>query len=454
MKLASKYVKGKKYYVTYYAKPYGGGKLKQVWESFETEEEADTRILEVELLKKKNALFAPTKMTFSELCDIHAKNYGLSNWGVNTYSSNIGYYKNHIKPYFGSDLIVDITRLQCEHFINYMEKKTYQKGRLTKSYSQKTIREVCDLLFQTFAYAVKNGWLSESPCIGLKKPEVSEQEQRNSWDSNIVQNVVLGKIEAKVQCDELTPYYIQLVKVFIEAMFNCSARSGEMCGLRWSNIHFHQKEVQIDCTLDRVNAASLEKNRRDSIYFVFPTIKKGECSTRVVLKKTKTKKSRRTIFTPDSFIESLLHWKDFQTRSLPEDTNIYDLVFCNESGTPITPNRILRLLKKYIALYGLPEIVTHSLRASSSDFKLLLSEGDIKSVQGDTGHTNAKVLMDRYAVIRDTRRQNLASKVDQSFYHEKLSASDQTLSLDQVKNFILKNPEALVKILTSFNTFQ
>ena len=43
-------------------------------------------------------------------------------------------------------------------------------------------------------------------------------------------------------------------------------------------------------------------------------------------------------------------------------------------------------MQKVIDEHGLPDVVFHSLRHTSVTYKLKLSGGDIKAVQGDSGH--------------------------------------------------------------------
>ena len=51
------------------------------------------------------------------------------------------------------------------------------------------------------------------------------------------------------------------------------------------------------------------------------------------------------------------------------------------------------------------QIVFHGLRHSSATYQLLQSDGDFKSVQGNTGHATASVLMDTYAHTQDKLHQ-------------------------------------------------
>ena len=58
----------------------------------------------------------------------------------------------------------------------------------------------------------------------------------------------------------------------------------------------------------------------------------------------------------------------------------------------------------------------HSLRHTSTTYKLKLSGGDIKAVQGDTGHAQATMVTERYAHILDDDRRVNAVRFQKEFY--------------------------------------
>jgi hypothetical protein len=51
----------------------------------------------------------------------------------------------------------------------------------------------------------------------------------------------------------------------------------------------------------------------------------------------------------------------------------------------------------------------------------LQSDGDFKSVQGNTGHATAAVLMDTYAHTQDKPRLELTEKIEANFYSQNLT---------------------------------
>ena len=64
----------------------------------------------------------------------------------------------------------------------------------------------------------------------------------------------------------------------------------------------------------------------------------------------------------------------------------------------------------------LPPVVFHSLRHSSITYKLKLNGGDIKAVQGDSGHAQAQMVTDQYSHILDENRRANAQLVEKAFY--------------------------------------
>ena len=71
---------------------------------------------------------------------------------------------------------------------------------------------------------------------------------------------------------------------------------------------------------------------------------------------------------------------------------------------------ITHMLKDLIEKNNLPPVVFHSLRHSSITYKLKLSGGDIKMVQGDSGHAQATMVTEQYAHILDDFVENEIEK--------------------------------------------
>lgn len=64
----------------------------------------------------------------------------------------------------------------------------------------------------------------------------------------------------------------------------------------------------------------------------------------------------------------------------------------------------------------MPQVDFHSLRHSSITYKLILSSGNIKAVQGDSGHAQAEMVTEIYAHVLDGARKLNAKKFETEFY--------------------------------------
>ena len=82
------------------------------------------------------------------------------------------------------------------------------------------------------------------------------------------------------------------------------------------------------------------------------------------------------------------------------------------------------VFSRLITHYDLPPVVFHSLRHSSITYKLKLNGGDIKSVQGDSGHAQAKMITDQYSHILDDSRKENAKLLEKAFYQKKEDQPD------------------------------
>ena len=64
-------------------------------------------------------------------------------------------------------------------------------------------------------------------------------------------------------------------------------------------------------------------------------------------------------------------------------------------------------------------MVFHSLRHTSVTYKLKLNGGDIKAVQGDSGHAQVNMVTDVYSHIIDEDRKKNAALFEEAFYGRK-----------------------------------
>ena len=130
-------------------------------------------------------------------------------------------------------------------------------------------------------------------------------------------------------------------------------------------------------------------------------------STRIILKKPKTDSSIRKVWLPKTLAYILREWKSAQDELralLRDEYQDYDLVVALANGRPCEDRIILKSFEKLREKAGLPKVVFHSLRHSSTTYKLKLNHGDLKAPQGDTGHAQIDMITSVYAHILDEDR--------------------------------------------------
>ena len=93
-----------------------------------------------------------------------------------------------------------------------------------------------------------------------------------------------------------------------------------------------------------------------------------------------------------------------------------NLVIALPNGRPCEERVIMESFHNLREKCGLPRVAFHSLRHSSTTYKLKLNKGDIKATQGDTGHSQADMVTRVYAHILDEDRKVNAVKMEQAFY--------------------------------------
>ena len=165
----------------------------------------------------------------------------------------------------------------------------------------------------------------------------------------------------------------------------------------------------------------MEKLDDKGIKLKFDPILKSN-TTILVLKEPKTSSSVRRVYIPKTVAKMLQDRKDSQKKLmefLGDEYTDYNLVFTTPSGRPVEPAYINKALKRLIKDNDLPKVVFHSIRHSSITYKLKLNGGDIKSVQGDSGHSQMKMVEDVYSHVIDEDRKRNAEKIEDAFYSGK-----------------------------------
>ena len=247
----------------------------------------------------------------------------------------------------------------------------------------------------------------------------------------------------------------------ISLSFSCSLRIGEILGLTWDCVDVSNEAIKagtahvfINKEAKRVDKDAIVELNGKGVLVTFPENSKLN-RTVVVLKNPKTESSIRKVFLPKTVAYQIQEWKKKQDETkevLGDQYQDFNLVMATMFGLPINDSAIRKDFKKLIEKHDLPKVVFHSLRHTSITYKLKLNGEDIKSVQGDSGHSQINMVTDVYShIIDDDRRKNAAMFEDAFFKKQDLKP---TLKKNDAGNTVMEVPEGvdadlLAKVLSN-----
>ena len=416
-------IKRKKKFSVVYTYTDENGNKRQKWETFDTNAEAKKRKLQVEYEQETGIFIPPSAKTVNDLLEEYMSIYGVNTWAMSTYESRRSLIANYIRPIIGDMKLEDVTpRIMDKYYRDLLSVKAvstkFVKAR-HEYLTPHTVREIHKTLRNAFNQAVKWELMTRNPVEHATLPK-EEHKARDIWTADVL-------LKALEVCDD------DLLKLAINLAFSCSLRMGELLGLTWdcvditpTSIQLGQASIFVEKELQRVNREAMaELNGKDIMFKFPPTL--ASTHTALVLKSPKTKSSVRKVFLPKTVAEMLVQRKaDIEELKdlLGDEYHDFSLVFCSSNGKPIENQVINRAFNKLIQDNDLPKVVFHSLRHSSITYKLKLNGGDMKSVQGDSGHAQVKMVADVYSHIIDDDRRLNAERMEAAFYSGRQTASE------------------------------
>lgn len=436
-------------------------------ETYKSEDEAMIRDMQIKLAKKNGTFEPPVRaakgvikrennITLKEFLEEFVEVYGLKKWGNSYYTTNLSLIRNYINPYIGERYVKSITARDLDAYYTMLLDKpavVAQGHRNVGKISASTISRIHKVLKSAFGKAVVWDYTNVNPTIGVTLPKHNAKE-RAVWSD-------AEAIEALNVCDD------PALKICLYLALGCSLRIGEILALQWSNVHMSDSDilkgeahVKIDKALSRCSNDSieaLERVNRSTIILKFPQIMPKKANTCLVLKTPKTESSNRIVYLPQAVIEELKKVKAVQEENkalLGNEYYDYDLVVAHINGRPYEMRTIDKVFYNMIEKHNLRSVVFHSLRHSSTSLKLKLSRGNIKAVQGDTGHAEARMVTDTYAHGFDADRKLIAQEMDSGFFAKvgtECKNSEEDAMLKALKKLIKERPELVAELMDIAN---
>lgn len=419
-------------------------KSKQKWESFDTKFAAKKRKKFIEFYQSENGpIIVPTEkklvegktsqeqvktdsdsVTVEDFLKTYVEIYGQANWSATTFRNKKSLIKNYITPLIGKTNLDQLSaRFLSQYYHDLLSVKEAVGSRKTnnKLLTPNNVKKIHDLIRSALNQAIAWEYLpptSTNPASRAVLPKVKKNE-RKVWELETFRF-------ALEHVDD------DLLKICMHLAFACSLRIGEILGLTWDNLAIDDLSIAsgnsrlvVEKQLLRVSKEAISALRDKDVIRVFPSSKKN--TTSLMLMTPKTESSVRTVWIPKTVSEMLVQHKSNQEKSkdfFGKEYVDYNLVISYENGTPVENKVIGKRFRRLYETFELPKVDFHSLRHLSTMYKLKMTNGDIKSVQGDTGHSKADMVTEVYSHIVDADRKHNAEKLNHDFYGENVLQDD------------------------------
>lgn len=275
----------------------------------------------------------------------------------------------HIIPRIGHIRLDKLTKANVQLMINDM---------IGDGIANSTACTIKVILSSAMQRAVDMEALRSNPCSGVKVKK-EKREKMNIVDKELLPVFVEEAYK--------TPFGDAIFFLLLTGM-----RTGEMRGLRWSDVDLQEGTVTICRQLAYANRS-------------------------YIIQSTKNGKQRKFPL-PDAAIKLLRKYRAAQIEQRVrmgadwiEDDLSTDLVFRMPDGSHYKPRAINNAVKQAGAAVGLPDMTPHDLRHTFA-VSALRSGMDIKSIQTVLGHSSASITLDVYSHYTSGLSMSAAQKMD------------------------------------------
>lgn len=345
-------------------------------------------------------IYVAGKATLNETFDCYiSTKYNLRE---STRSSYLYTYDHYVRDTFGLKRIAEIKYSDVLQFYYHL---LNQQG-----ISLGTLDSVHCLLHPTFQLAVRDEIIRNNPTDGVMK-EISRESGKNR---GVRHALTIEQQRCFMEYIANHPIYYHWWPMFT-ILLGTGCRIGEALGLRWQDLDFENRVININHSL---------------VYY--PVNGSNKCVLRVSLPKTDA--GIRTIPMLDIVKDAFEMLYEEQKENGFNETEIDGMtgfIFCNRFGSVPNPQTVNHTIKRIANNYNADEVVRakkehrdpiilpnfscHHLRHTFCT-RLCENETNLKVIQSIMGHKNIETTLDIYAEATEKKKQesfeNLAAKLD------------------------------------------
>ena len=268
-------------------------------------------------------------------------------------------YERNIKGVIGNKLLTDVKPIPCQKIFSDMADEGYKTT---------TIYQTRIALYNMFEFARENDVLIANPCKKSLKSDMGKPSDKKEALTIDAQKKFL---EAVVGYSYENQYRFVL---------QTGLRTGELIGLKWSDIDFENRTMKIERTMEyryKVGEWRVGPPKSKSGYRTIPLTDEAIC-----ILENQRSKNKSLKLVP-------MEWKD--------------IVFLCRKGTPVKNSTYDTGLFKYCDRVGIPRFSMHVLRHT---FATRCIEGGMKpkTLQKILGHSNIGITMNLYVHITEDEK--------------------------------------------------
>lgn len=293
-------------------------------------------------------------------------------------------YRNYIK---GSEIAnIPLYKFKLNNLQAYYNRLS-DNGK-----SPSIIKTINEKLKSSMIDAEKNGYIEKNYCQLVNLPKEKRKEKKIEVFSVDQQNDFLEIIKGH-----------EFEILFLLAI-GTGLRRGELLALRWSDIDFENKTINVDSNIQQAYIFEDEETKR---------LEKIE-------QEPKTVNSFRTVPIPSKVLAKLQEHKQKQEQyklAFQERYIDNDFVICDKYGKALDVKRPTRMFYSIQKKMGIPEdekIKFHGLRKTYAT-RLFEKEVPPKTVQMLLGHSEISITLDIYTQVMENKKVEAIEKIDDIF---------------------------------------
>jgi len=311
------------------------------------------------------------KQTFKEYAEWWLENCAQGNIKDSTLNEYKAVLNNHVYPAFGSRPLTKVTRKMVREFIALKKKAGFKKKA---ALSRSTIKNILAPVRAIYNQAIEDGNVQFNPASNVGK--FNKREPGEKQINPLTREELAAML--KTAREKMPHFYPALL---------CAARTGlregELIGLKWQDIDFHGRFIEVRRTISR-GKATLPKNgktRRVDMSLQLTN------SLDELLAKRKVEALKREMERPPE--EHRKH-----EGVLAEVMESW--IFSTPIGTQLDPNNLRKhVFYRCLDLAELRRVRFHDLRHTFAT--LLIQQGEsLAYVRDQLGHHSIQITVDTY----------------------------------------------------------